>query len=306
MTNKRPAIVGITCLDDRPVQDQYAPRFSQNQTYVHAVARAGAVPLLIPQLADRALLRSLYELLDGLLLSGGEDVDPAYYGEPRHEKCGRVSPGRDDTELTLIRWAVDDEKPLLAICRGIQVLNVALGGSLYQDIRAQVPGADEHDWYPGYPRDHLSHMVIIAPQTRLAQVLGMTSLRLGSGQALRLPLRLRSGHGSGQALRPFDWAQGKLGSGQALRQGFDGLSPAAQDTALPVNSMHHQAIKDVAPGLIVAAQAPDEIVEAVEVEGHPFALGIQWHPEELAENDARAQRIFGALVEVCQGGKMNR
>ncbi len=269
------------------MQDQHAPRFSQNQTYVHAVARAGAVPLLIPQLTDRALLRTLYELLDGLLLSGGEDVDPAYYGEPRHEKCGRVSPGRDDTELTLIRWAVDDKKPLLAICRGIQVLNVALGGSLYQDIQAQVPGADEHDWRPGYPRNYLSHTVTIAPQTRLAQVLGMTSLRLRSGQALRLPLRLGSGHGSGQA----------------LRQGFDGLSPAAQDTALPVNSMHHQAIKDVAPGLIVAAQAPDEIVEAVEVEGHPFALGIQWHPEELAENDARAQRIFGALVEACQGGK---
>jgi putative glutamine amidotransferase len=250
LTNKRPPTVGITCLDDRPAQGQHAPRFGQSQAYVHAVARAGAAPLLIPPLADKALLRTLYELLDGLLLSGGEDVDPAYYGEPRHEKCVLVSHDRDETELTLVRWAVDDEKPLLAICRGIQVLNVALGGSLYQDIQAQVPGADKHDWHPGYPRDRLSHTAIVAPQTRLAQILG-----------------------------PLD-------------------SPCP---LYRVNSLHHQAIKDVAPGLIVAARAPDKIVEAVEAEGHPFAIGVQWHPEELANNDTQAQRIFGALVEACQG-----
>jgi putative glutamine amidotransferase len=250
VTNKRPPTVGITCLDDRPAQGQHAPRFGQSQAYVHAVARAGAAPLLIPPLADKALLRTLYELLDGLLLSGGEDVDPAYYGEPRHEKCVLVSHDRDETELTLVRWAVDDEKPLLAICRGIQVLNVALGGSLYQDIQAQVPGADKHDWHPGYPRDRLSHTAIVAPQTRLAQILG-----------------------------PLD-------------------SPCP---LYRVNSLHHQAIKDVAPGLIVAARAPDKIVEAVEAEGHPFAIGVQWHPEELANDDAQAQRIFGALVEACQG-----
>jgi putative glutamine amidotransferase len=249
VTNKRPPTVGITCLDDRPVQDQHAPRFGQSQAYVHAVARAGAAPLLIPPLADKTLLRTLYELLDGLLLSGGEDVDPAYYGEPYHEKCVPVSHDRDETELTLVRWAVDDEKPLLAICRGIQVLNVALGGSLYQDIQAQVPGADKHDWHPGYPRDRLSHTAIVAPQTRLAQILG----------PLNSPC-------------PLYW----------------------------VNSLHHQAIKDVAPGLIVAARAPDKIVEAVEAEGHPFAIGIQWHPEELADNDVQAQRIFGALAEACR------
>ena len=151
MTNKRVPTIGITCLDDRPTPDQHPPRFGQSQAYVHALARAGAAPLLIPQLpvlstvegTDKTLLRTLYELLDGLLLSGGEDVDPAYYGEPRHEKCGPVSPDRDEFELTLARWAIDDEKPLLAVCRGIQVLNVALGGSLYQDIQAQVRGADK-------------------------------------------------------------------------------------------------------------------------------------------------------------------
>lgn len=270
MTNKRLPTIGITCLDDRPcpefiegpTRDQQpppfdnpstglrTPRFGQSQAYVHAVARAGAAPLLIPNLTDKTLLHTLYELLDGLLLSGGEDVDPAYYGEPRHEKCGPVSPDRDEVELTLVRWAMDDGKPLLAICRGIQVLNVALGGSLYQDIRAQVRRADKHDWHPGYPRNRLSHTIIVAPQTRLAHILG----------PLNSPC-------------PLYW----------------------------VNSLHHQAIKDVAPGLTVAARAPDDVIEAVEAEGHPFAIGVQWHPEELGDNDLRAQRIFDALVEACQG-----
>jgi putative glutamine amidotransferase len=106
VTNKRVPTIGITCLDDRPTQDQHPPRFGQNQAYVHALARAGAASLLIPQLpvlspvegTDKTLLRTVYELLDGLLLSGGEDVDPAYYGEPRHEKCGPVSPERDEVE----------------------------------------------------------------------------------------------------------------------------------------------------------------------------------------------------------------
>lgn len=215
------------------------------------MTRAGAASLLIPQLTDKTLLRTIYDLVEGLLLSGGEDVDPAHYGEPRHEKCGLVSPDRDAVELTLTRWAMDDGKPLLAICRGIQVLNVALGGSLYQDVQAQVQEADKHDWHPGYPRNRLSHTAIIVPQTRLAHILG----------PLNSPCPLH----------------------------------------LSVNSLHHQAIKDVAPGLTVAARAPYKLVEAVEANGHPFAIGVQWHPEELADNDIRARRIFDALVEACQG-----
>jgi putative glutamine amidotransferase len=243
--------IGITCLDDRPTQEQHSPRFGQNQAYFHAVAGAGGAPLLIPNLTDKTLLRTFYDLLDGLLLSGGEDIDPAYYSEPRHEKCGPVSPDRDEVELTLTRWAMDDGKPLLAICRGIQVLNVALGGSLYQDIQTQVPGGNKHDYrYPAYPRNRLSHTVTVAPQTRLAHILSPVN----------------SPH-------PLYW----------------------------VNSSHHQAVKDVASGLTVTARTPDNIIEAVEAEEHPFAIGVQWHPEELADNDIRAQRIFDALVEACQG-----
>lgn len=236
-------IIGIVCMDDRPQQDPHAPRFGQNQSYVHAVARAKAAPLLIPLLADEVLLRALYDRMNGLLLPGGEDVHPNQYGEAVHDRCGKISDLRDGVELALIRWAVADHKPLLAICRGIQVLNVALGGSLYQDISAQVPGAGRHDWYPGYPRDYLPHPVEITPHTRLAHLMGAGPL--------------------------------------------------------PVNSLHHQAVKEAAPGLTVTAWAPDSIVEAVEANRHPFALGVQWHPEELAPDDTGAQRLFDALVEAC-------
>jgi putative glutamine amidotransferase len=244
MTGRRPPVIGITTIAIGAEQNPFPPRIGQNQTYIRGLVRAGAAPLMIPQLTDPSLLRALYHQLDGLLLPGGEDIDPAHYGEARHERCGPVSPERDDMELALARWAVEDGMPLLAICRGIQILNAALGGSLYQDIAAQVTSAERHDWHPGYPRDRLSHEVAITPQTRLATIM-------------------------------------------------DDGSPR-------VNSLHHQALKEVPSALTVVARAPDGIVEAVEITDHPFALGVQWHPEELADGDARAQGLFDALVAACQ------
>jgi putative glutamine amidotransferase len=239
-------IVGIICITIRT--QERLPRLCQNRAYIDALIRAGAVPLLIPHLTDKAMLRTVYEQLDGLLLPGGEDVDPIHYGESRHEKCGPSSLERDETELTLSRWAIEEGKPLLAICRGIQVLNVALGGTLVQDLHAQVPGAEKHDWYPGYPRDNLPHTVAVEPQTRLSSLVGSGSLA--------------------------------------------------------VNSLHHQAIKEVAAGLIVAARAPDRVVEAVEIKDHPFALAVQWHPEELARDDARAQCLFDALASASRSRRL--
>ncbi len=244
MSHPLPPVIGIICSEFQTDEGQAPPRFGQSQTYIQAVLQAGAVPLLIPEVADPARLRRLYERLDGLLLPGGGDVDPVHYGEVRHERCGRVTPIRDETELALVRWAAAEGKPLLGICRGIQVLNVALGGSLYQDIEAQLPGAGKHDWYPGYPRDHLPHPVAVTPGSRLARILDTTSL--------------------------------------------------------PVNSLHHQAIKKVAAGLTVVARAPDGIIEGVEGTGHPFLIGVQWHPEELAGQDVRARRLFDALAEACR------
>lgn len=235
--------MGLCCAPFQSGPNQ-PPRIGQNEAYIRALIRAGAAPFLIPPLTGSSLLHRLYEQLDGLLLPGGVDVDPAHYGEPRHEKCGPSCPEQDQAELSLARCAVADQVPLLAICRGIQVLNVALGGSLYQDIQAQVPGAEKHDLYPDQPRDYLSHPVTVTPGTRLARILGVSSL--------------------------------------------------------PVNSMHHQAIKGVAPGLVVTACAPDGIIEAIEVRDHPFVVAVQWHPEELIDGSLHAFRLFEAFVEECR------
>ena len=146
-----------------------------NQRYFHAVTRVGAVPWMIPLYHDDLdTLREIYERLDGLLIPGGVDMDPATYGEEVLPECGRLDPARDAVELQLTRWAMADEKPVLGLCRGAQVINVAAGGSLYQDVPSQVAGAIKHDYYPtmGFARDHRAHPVDLLAATRLADVLG--------------------------------------------------------------------------------------------------------------------------------------
>jgi putative glutamine amidotransferase len=243
MNGRPPPTIGISCTEIK--QTSLRPlRLGQNRSYLNAVLRAGGVPLLIPHLSDPTLLRVLYNKVDGLLLPGGIDIAPSFYYQAHHEKLRQIDPAQDEVELALTRWAMEEDRPLLAICRGIQILNTALGGSLFQDIQAQIPGAQKHDWHPGYPRDRISHTVAILPQTRLAQIVGTTTL--------------------------------------------------------PVNSMHHQALKDVAPGLRIAARAPDQIIEAVEAPEHAFAIAVQWHPEELLDTDPRSRLLFTALIEACR------
>src|SRR5262245_1711938 len=145
------------------------------QRYIRVLAAAGAVPLLIPLLhGDEETLRLTYEQLDGIFLTGGVDVDPACYGEPRHERSDRADPARDWAELHLIRWAIADRKPILGVCRGIQILNVACGGSLYQHVPDEYRSAIKHDCFPTteYTRDHLAHAVRVAGGSRLAALLG--------------------------------------------------------------------------------------------------------------------------------------
>jgi putative glutamine amidotransferase len=150
-----------------------------NQRYYLAVAAAGGVPVMIPLFdEDVETLREIYDRLDGICIPGGVDMDPETFGEERRPECGRIDPPRDRVELQLTRWALDDEKPLLGLCRGLQVLNVALGGTLYQDLAADHPGAMKHDYFPtaGFARDYLSHEVVVTEGSRLAAVLGNRSL----------------------------------------------------------------------------------------------------------------------------------
>jgi putative glutamine amidotransferase len=169
-------------------------------------------------------------------------MDPAHFGEEPHPKLGRVDEARDFVEMQLTRWAIDDGKPLLGLCRGLQVINVTLGGSLYQDLEEQLPESIKHDYFPtyGFTRDHLAHEVRVAEGSRLRNVLERDSIT--------------------------------------------------------VNSMHHQGIKQLAPSLVASAVAPDGLVEAVELPGAPFCVGVQWHPEvfEMANPDTR--RVFEEFI----------
>jgi len=149
--------------------------YGQGRDYCASVARAGGAPVIIPLEMGVEHWRSMYERLDGLLLPGGVDVDPAHFGESPHRKLGRVDEALDEVELILARWALADNRPVFGVCRGIQVLNVAAGGTLYQDIPTQIPGAKPHSCSPPkYPRTQRVHTVQIEPGTRLAAALGTT------------------------------------------------------------------------------------------------------------------------------------
>jgi len=144
-----------------------------NQRYYHAVASAGGAPVLVPLLDDLETLRAIYERTDGILIPGGVDVDPAVFGEKPHERLGRIDPARDRVEIQLVKWAVEDDKPLLGLCRGLQVINVALGGTLYQDLETEYPNPIKHDYFPtyGYSRDHLAHDVAVEAGSRMRHAL---------------------------------------------------------------------------------------------------------------------------------------
>lgn len=164
--------------------DAGTERVRLNAAYVTALENAGLVPLVVPPLGNASAARQIISRVGGLVLSGGGDLDPVHYGEPLHPKAHPPQVDRDATELALIAAARERRLPVLAICRGIQVLNVALGGTLVQDIGSQVPSALQHDAAPesgaAATRDSRTHDVIITPGSRLARALGSTHIAVNS------------------------------------------------------------------------------------------------------------------------------
>lgn len=154
-----------------------------NQRYFLAATMVGAVPWMIPLLDDDLItLREIYDRLDGLLIPGGVDINPAEYGEEIRPECGNLDPARDRVELQLVRWAVEDGKPVLGLCRGLQVINVALGGTLWQDLASQKSSFHKHDYFPtaGYERDYIAHDVDIVADSQLSQLLESTRCGVNS------------------------------------------------------------------------------------------------------------------------------
>jgi putative glutamine amidotransferase len=241
---RRP-IIGLTTHTRDAVGTEISRGWALGHRYVEVLTDAGALPWLIPLLhEDLDTLRAIYERLDGVFMAGGADLDPGSYGEERHVACGRPDPARDRTELTLARWALEERKPLLALCRGVQVINVASGGTLFQDLGAQRTEGIKHDYFPEdgrYPRDMIVHEVRLATGSRLAKILG-------------------------------------------------------QET-LSVNSRHHQGIKSLGEGLVATAFAPDGLIEGVETATGQFAIGVQWHPEDLTALQPDTRRLFDAFID---------
>ncbi len=176
-----PCHAGVRAETERPI-------YYNNRTYIHAVEHAGGVPILIPIFDDLDELHTLLPRLDGLLLSGGIDIDPANYGEEPHPLLTSTNPQLDALELAMARWAFDKNVPTLGICRGMQMLNVALGGSLYQDVATLCPNSLRHpNW--DLPRNTLVHDVHIDAGSRMEQILGTCEIRANSlhHQAVKKP-----------------------------------------------------------------------------------------------------------------------
>jgi putative glutamine amidotransferase len=158
------------------------PSWVMSQRYFQAATAVGGVPWMIPLLDDLETLREIYDRLDGVLIPGGVDIDPINFGEEKRAECGVVDAARDRVELQLARWAAADKKPILGLCRGLQVINVALGGTLYQDITAEKPGALKHDCFPneGYRRDHRAHDVALSAGSRLRAAFDAPAIAVNS------------------------------------------------------------------------------------------------------------------------------
>lgn len=154
------------------------PRVAVPRTYVRAVEGAGGLPLLLPLTADPELIGPMLDAVDGLLLAGGGDVDPQLYGEEPLPGLGQVDPERDLFEVALVKEALRRDLPVLGLCRGAQVINVAAGGTLYQDIPSQVQRALQHDQQA--PRWHPTHEVRLEEETTLARIFNCPSLRVNS------------------------------------------------------------------------------------------------------------------------------
>lgn len=276
---RRRPVIGITSYG----RDEKR-RFRLSVDYVDAVRAAGGIPIILPP--EEPAVPETFSLLDGLILSGGGDIAPERYQGRAHPRVYNVDAQRDAYEFELCSLALETGLPLLCICRGAQLLNVHLGGSLHPHI-PDVVGEDiahrvELD-LEAEETAHCYHPVIVDPRSRLAETLGL--------EALELPFAARDGTVAGSA-------ESSTSEGAA-----EVVTKASPLVALPVDiaSWHHQAVKALGSGLRATAWAADGTIEAFELEasGRGFVQALQWHPEITAATDALQQRLFEALVEAA-------
>ena len=244
---KKP-LIGLTMdfsplTDDRPFA-QGVDLYYQNSSYIRFLEAIDCVHVLLPTLLDINAAASVMATLDGLLLTGGTDIDSRLYGEAPIADKWQIDTPRTHYEIALIREAQEQGKPILGICRGCQMLNVALGGTLFQDIPQQIPNSIQHA-SPHKPAWNY-HEIEIEKDSQLFSVFGNLKLR--------------------------------------------------------VTTSHHQAIKDLAPGLRIVAKAADGVIEAVQKDASPFTVGVQWHPEAMQDLSLSIP-LLQAFVDNCVNGR---
>ncbi|MBX3098966.1 MAG: gamma-glutamyl-gamma-aminobutyrate hydrolase family protein [Salinibacterium sp.] len=238
-TSARRPLIGLTTyLEQAQTGAWDVPASFLPQVYFDAVTNAGGIAILLPpQPVDSTIANSVLDSLDGLIITGGKDVDPARYGQERHPDTDEPRLDRDAWEDALLTAAIEREMPFLGICRGAQMLNVALGGTLTQHLPDTL-GSDRYRERLGYFSDNEAG---IEPDTTLGSLF-------------------------------------------------------AGDKTVEIKSHHHQAIDEVAPGLVVSARSDDGTIQAVEMPALPFGVAVQWHPEEGAASDAR---LFAGVVSAA-------
>jgi putative glutamine amidotransferase len=171
-------IIGVTAY--RNLSRSGFSQFSASENYIQAMIQAGACPLMIPPGLNQEDLGDLLSRLDGILFSGGGDIHPQFYGAELHPLVSDVDLERDKLELALLEKSLQQRMPILGICRGFQLINIGLGGSLYEDIQEQKPQSDKHNYSSGWPRDYLAHPVTLETGNFLAKLIGQTQIEVNS------------------------------------------------------------------------------------------------------------------------------
>jgi putative glutamine amidotransferase len=238
MLDQKP-LIGITAGFDYNENKLYI-----NNGYYESIIMVGGLPIIIPVTQGGDYLCDMTKRCDGFLISGGPDVDAKHWNEYNYKFNGRISPIRDEMELFIVREAVDMNKPVFGICRGVQVLNIALGGTIYQDIYSQIVNNNLQKHLQEAPVWYPTHNVIVEKDSRIYKSHGKVVLR--------------------------------------------------------VNSFHHQAIKDVAPGFAATSTCEDGVIESIEHKSNKFAVGVQWHPELMWEKDVVFLELFKDFVNCCK------